>query len=251
MNEERFRGKAAVYAKYRPAYPKALMDYLYSEVGLTQNSAIADIGSGTGKLTALLLRRGSLVYGVEPNQEMRSIAEQTLREEKRFRSIDASAEHTGLPRQSVDFITAAQAFHWFDRTAFLAECQRLLRARGKVILIWNNRESSHPLVMENDALNRRFCQDFRGFSGGMKEESAAQFSDFFRNGACDCREFRYDLVFQEESFIGRNLSASYAPGKSDENYQMYLSELKQLFAKYSRQGTLLMPNITRCFVGIV
>jgi 16S rRNA A1518/A1519 N6-dimethyltransferase RsmA/KsgA/DIM1 with predicted DNA glycosylase/AP lyase activity len=95
MNEEKFTGKADIYAKYRPTYPDSLMDYLYSQVGFQKSSVIADIGSGTGKFSQLLLQRGSLVYGVEPNEDMRRTAEKELSQYPDFISVDAPAESTG------------------------------------------------------------------------------------------------------------------------------------------------------------
>jgi len=86
-NEERFSNKADIYKKYRPSYPKELIDYLYSQVGFRQDSIIADIGSGTGILSCLLLERGSLVYCVEPNADMRKVAEKDLSGFKNFTSI--------------------------------------------------------------------------------------------------------------------------------------------------------------------
>ena len=139
MNEERFSSRAETYAQYRPTYADGFMEYLYTEVGLNAGSVIADIGSGTGILADLLLRRGGTVYGVEPNDDMRRIAEDDLARHGSFVSVNATAEMTSLPEASVDFITVAQAFHWFDRQKFRAECRRLLRPGGKVILVWNRK----------------------------------------------------------------------------------------------------------------
>ncbi|HOJ79314.1 MAG TPA: class I SAM-dependent methyltransferase [Clostridiales bacterium] len=69
---ERFSDRVENYVKYRPGYPKEFIDYLYANAGFSEESVIADIGSGTGILTALLLERGSRAIGIEPNREMRN-----------------------------------------------------------------------------------------------------------------------------------------------------------------------------------
>jgi len=251
MNEEKFSGKAAVYAAHRPGYPAAYIQYLYAEIGLSAASVLADIGAGTGILTRLLLERGSTVYAVEPNADMRRAAEQTLADFPAFRSIAAPAEETTLPAGSLDTVTVAQAFHWFDRPRFLAECRRILKADAPVALVWNMRDESAPLVQANMALLRAHCPRFQGFGGGMPVTDLAQFRDFFRDGVCDARVFHHDLPFDEDGFIGRNLSGSYAPKPEDTAYAPFIAAVRELFAQYSKNGQLILPNLTYSFVGKV
>ena len=251
MNEEKFTGKADIYAKYRPTYPDSFIKYLYHDIGFNNNSVIADIGSGTGILTELLLKQGSTVYGIEPNEDMRKSAEITLSLYSNFHSVNATAEQTDRPDLSVNYITAAQAFHWFDRKRFKSECQRILCKNGLVVLVWNSRDNTSDLVKENDLINRKFCPNFKGFSGGMRGESPEEYRDFFKNGLCEYKIFNHDLLFDEDGFIGRNMSASYAPRPTEYNYEPYVSALKQLFEKYNASGILCMPNLTRSYVGQV
>jgi SAM-dependent methyltransferase len=251
MNEHKFSGKADIYAKYRPAYPDAFLEYLYSQAGFQKDSVIADIGSGTGIFTRLLLGKGSLVYGVEPNEDMRKAAGQELAEYKNYICVPHTAESTGLNDRSIDFITAAQAFHWFDREKFKTECKRILKENGKVVLVWNCRDMNSEFVQKCDALNRKYCPDYKGFAGGMKSESPQEYSDFFKDGICDYKVFQNDLTFDLEGFIGRSMSASYAPKPGTESYEPYVSQLKQLFEKYGSSGRLRMPNLTRAYIGTV
>ena len=164
-NEERFTGKADIYQKFRSSYPEELIDYLYSMIGFCHDSVIADIGSGTGIFSRLLLERGSHVYCVEPNDDMRRSAENHLRDTvgfKYFTSIKAPAENTGLQEGSIDFVTAAQAFHWFDSEAFKLECRRILKSGGKVVLIWNTRDYESELIKKDYAIRRKYCIDTKG-----------------------------------------------------------------------------------------
>ena len=118
---ERFSNRVQDYARYRPHYPAAVIGCLEANCGLLETSVIADVGSGTGILTELFLRNGNPVLGVEPNRQMREAGERLRQDYPRFQSVAGRAEATTLPEQSVDFVTAGQAFHWFDRTKAKAE----------------------------------------------------------------------------------------------------------------------------------
>lgn len=251
MNEEKFSGKAAIYSRFRPGYPREFINYLYLEAGFKVSSVIADIGSGTGIFSKHLLLRDSTVIGIEPNDDMRRSAEKDLGRFQNYRLVKASAEHTGLPESSVDFITVAQAFHWFDRGNFRDECRRILKDGGKVVLVWNIRDDSSDLVLENDRINTKYCRDYLGFSGGYGGESPEAYSDFFKDGICEYKTFRNDLYFDKEGYIGRNLSSSYAPKEGTGEYQAYIGELEELFSRYCMDGKLQFPNITKSYAGEV
>lgn len=131
---ENFTDKADIYAKYRPSYPNEYIEYLLSANELNENQIVADIGSGTGIFSRQLLDSGLHVIGVEPNDDMRKMAEQSLKRYPRFQSIKATAENTTLKENSVDLVTVAQAFHWFDKEAFKIECQRILKQKQTLLL---------------------------------------------------------------------------------------------------------------------
>src|SRR5947207_14930414 len=99
----------------RPGYPSEVLELLKAECGLEPNSIVADIASGTGILTRMLLENGNRVFGVEPNPEMRLAGERFLARYPRFTSVAGTAEETTLDDHSVDIITAAQSAHWFER----------------------------------------------------------------------------------------------------------------------------------------
>ncbi len=136
----RFSSRVDNYVLHRPGYPADVLGLLRTECGLTPNSVIADIASGTGIFTRLLLENGNRVYGVEPNPEMRSAGETFLAAFPRFTSITGTAEATILAAQSVDLITAAQAAHWFDRGKSRREFVRILKPGGWLVLLWNERQ---------------------------------------------------------------------------------------------------------------
>ena len=251
MNEGKFDDKGKIYAKFRPTYPQEFIEFLFSKTHITEQSVIADIGSGTGILTGQILKKGSRVFAVEPNADMRRIAEDNLRTYALFISVTATAENTTLPDRSVDLITVAQAFHWFDRNAFREECRRILKPDAYVALVWNSRDENSALVAENDRINRKYCPAFKGFSGGTRGPvSDDDFRDFF-TGEYEKKIFANNLIFELSGFIGRNLSASYALKEGDEQYSAYVTELESLFDKYAVNGTVTMPNFTQSYIGLV
>ncbi len=131
----RFSNRVDNYVKYRPHYPAAVIDYLKKEKVLKDNYVIADIGSGTGISSELFLKNGNTVYGIEPNKEMREGGEKYLSGFKNFISINGTAEDTTLKENSIDVITAGQAFHWFDMVKAKKEFKRILKTNGYVVLI--------------------------------------------------------------------------------------------------------------------
>jgi ubiquinone/menaquinone biosynthesis C-methylase UbiE len=247
---DKFTDKAEVYAKYRPSYPLEYIEYLVSDAGLNEDCIIADIGSGTGILSRQLLERGFTVIGVEPNDDMRTVAEQTLKTYSRFISIEATAENTTINDNSLDIVTVAQAFHWFDLKQFRLECQRILKQDGRVALVWNSRDASSDINKESADVCQKYCPNFKGFSGGM-EETPIAFQQFFKDGKYDIKYFRNDLQFNQIGFLGRYLSASYSPKKTDKEYNPFITALSDLFEKYSNNGEIVIPNITRSYLGSV
>ncbi len=247
MNEHKFDAKAEIYSKARPSYPDELFDYLKEHSLISENTVAADIGSGTGIFTKKLCSYVSKIFAIEPNDDMRSVAEKKYAAHKNIISVSGSAEDTKLNDKSVDFITVAQAFHWFDRQSFKAECRRILKDSGKILLVWNARDPESELIMANYDINRRFCPNFKGSSNGI-DFSKDAFSDFFE-GDFDVVQFRNDLIYDENAFVSRNLSSSYAPKPSEEKYDEYVAELQELFKKHSQNDTVPYPYITRCYIG--
>jgi len=250
MNEDKFKGKADIYAKYRFDYPAAFLDYLYTDVGLGAQSTIADIGAGTGILSKQLLGRGSKVICVEPNGDMLGMARKGLADFNKATFVQASAENTGLENHCVGFVTVAQAFHWFDRELFKAECQRILKDTGKVVLVWNDKDVDSTLIKEIAEANAKYRENFEGFSGG-REIGPDAYADFFRDGYCEYRIFRNDRTEGEEELVGGCLSASDAPKEGSANYQAFVLKLRRIFKKYSKNGELILPQVTRSYAGSV
>ncbi|MCL2118714.1 MAG: class I SAM-dependent methyltransferase, partial [Planctomycetaceae bacterium] len=179
-SEDIFTGKADIYQKFRSTYPDEFIEYLYVQVGLNADSIIADIGSGTGIFSRQLLEKGSRIYCVEPNDDMRQIAEKDLSGFDNFISVNAPAENTGLQEKSFDFVTAATAFHWFDGTAFQSECRRMMKSNGKVVLVWNIRDYGREIIKKDFRIREKYAVDLRGL--GVCIRISKDLPDFFTGG---------------------------------------------------------------------
>lgn len=113
---------------------------------------------------------------------------------------------------------------------------------------WNSRDLTSPIIKENAEICQKTCSNFKGFSGGM-EETPEVFNSFFNDGKYEFKKYQNDLLFDYEGFFGRNLSASYAPKKNDKEYKRFVFLLTELFEKYSKNGKIVLENITRSYLG--
>jgi len=137
-----FARSAAAYERGRPEYPSEAL----SALGIAPGDVVLDLAAGTGKLTRPLLETGAEVIAVEPVAEMRAALPASAR------ALDGTAERIPADDSSVDLVTVAQAFHWFDGDAALAEIHRVLRPGGRLALLWNRRVEDAPVNLAIDAL---------------------------------------------------------------------------------------------------
>lgn len=246
---EKFSGLASVYSAGRPAYAEKFLAELYEKFGFSSDSVIADIGSGTGKFAKQMLERGFYVYCIEPNEDMRSQSITELGEYKNKSIIAGDAENTTLEDNSVDFITSAQAFHWFDTERFKKECKRIIKPDGKVFLIWNMRDMDSEIAQKIQRICEKYCPNFKGFGGGIQRDDE-RIKSFFDGGY---KRIEYDnpLCYDREKFISRSLSSSYSLKPRDANYREYIGELEALFEEYAVSGEVTTPNKTIVYVGSV
>jgi SAM-dependent methyltransferase len=244
---ERFSSRVENYIKYRPSYPAAVLELLSARCGLGAASTVADVGSGTGILTELLLETGAAVFAIEPNRAMRAAAERHLGDYGRFRSVDATAEVTTLPVASVDLVTASQAFHWFDVQKSRLELKRILRPEGWVALIWNERPiEAVPLLDEYDALLRRHCSEYDKVKQMRADETKIR---EFLGHRPEIGVFANRQVFDYPGLEGRLMSSSYAPEAGDPQHEPMIAGLRELFDRHNRAGKVHFPYRTLVYFG--
>ncbi|SFI49660.1 Methyltransferase domain-containing protein [Paenibacillus sp. UNC496MF] len=249
-SKERFSDRVDTYVKFRPTYPQEAIDYLYGPVGFDAGSVIADLGAGTGIFSKLLLEQGSRVIAVEPNDEMRTAAVETLAREPQFLAVAGSAEETTLTDASVDFIACAQSFHWFDRAAARTEFRRILKPDGKAALIWNSRLTEGTPFREGyDALLKRYATDYEQMT--HKNIASADLAAFFREGTMREARFGMSQAFDYEGLKGRLLSSSYSPMPGHPNHEPMLAALRRLFDETNEDGRVAFDYETEVYWGEV
>jgi SAM-dependent methyltransferase len=237
------------YVRYRPGYPLELIRSLREGAGLAETSAVADVGSGTGIFTRLLLGAGAKVFAVEPNDAMRSAAEAELGALGNFTSVKGTAEATGLGDRSVSLVTCAQAFHWFEAAGARSEFRRILVPGGWCALIWNTPIVGGTEFAEGyERIKGEFGTDFQRVRHENLEKEG-RFDAFF--GAGGWRKETFDN-FQDldfEGLKGRLLSSSYAPMAGHPRHERMMRALAGLFERSQKGGVVRMDYNTELFLG--
>ena len=224
-----------------------MIQLLKTECGLSAESVVADVASGTGIFTRMLLENRCRVFGVEPNVEMRHAAEEFMAGHARFKSLNGTAESTTLPDHSVDIITASQAAHWFDPSKARQEFVRILKPGGWTVLMWNDRRiNASRFSREYEDLLLRYGTDYhevRRLGGDLTVKAFFAPSDF------QTRVFdnRQDLDYV--GLEGRLLSSSYAPRASDPKHEPMLQELRRIFDSNQVNGRIIFEYDTRVYYG--
>lgn len=245
MNENKFTGKAEIYAKYRPSYPVEFINWLYERTGA---KTVADIGAGTGIFTKCLLKKDWEITAVEPNDDMLSELTRALGNDVKI--VKASAENTDLQSNCFDLITVAQAFHWFDKDKFKTECKRILKVGGFLAVVFNSRCKT-DVANERNKVCMKYCGQYHS---GHVHTGYADFDgeNYLQNeyfSKCQTLKIENPYFLTKEQFIGDNLSRSYALGEGDANYEGFVAELENVFNKFSQNGVVAQPYITECFLG--
>ena len=243
----RFSDRVENYVRYRPGYPREVLDLLHTECGLQPNHIVADIASGTGMFSQLLLENGNSVFAVEPNSEMREAGAHQLESYSRLVSIAGTAEETTLRSGSVDFVTAAQAAHWFDLPRARAEFARILKPEGWCVLIWNERRTaSTPFLRDYEQLLLNYGTDYKEV---RHEHTTAVIHEFFAPTAYRARAFELRQRFDYEGTAGRLLSSSYAPLEGHPSHAPMMKELDRIFRAHARDSVIEFEYNTRVFYG--
>jgi SAM-dependent methyltransferase len=243
----RFSDRVENYVRYRPGYPPEILRPLRGECGLTPNAVIADIASGTGIWTRVLLENGNPVFGVEPNAEMRQAGERLLAEFSKLTSVAGSAEATTLEDASVDFVTAAQAGHWFDRARARREFLRILKPGGWLVLLWNERiTDSTPFLRAYEQLLLNYGTDYADV---RHERTTEAVNEFFDPTPFQERVFDMRQEFDYAGLVGRLLSSSYAPGPGHPKHAPMLAALRGIFDAHASGGRVGFDYKTRVYFG--
>jgi SAM-dependent methyltransferase len=243
----RFSDRVENYVRYRPGYPLEVIQELKSECGLMASDVVADIASGTGIWTRMLLENGNPVFGVEPNAEMRQAGERLLAVFPKFTSVVGTAEATTLADHSVDFVTSAQAAHWFDRVRARCEFVRILKPGGWLVLLWNERVTdSTAFLRDYEQLLLTYGTDYQDI---RHEHTTSAVNEFFDPAPFQERTFAMRQEFDYAGVEGRLLSSSYAPGAGHPRHADMLRELRRVFEANAIEGRAVFEYKTRLYFG--
>jgi SAM-dependent methyltransferase len=243
----RFSDRVENYIRYRPGYPPDVLGLLRTECGLLPNHVVADVASGTGAFTRLLLGNGNKVYAVEPNAEMREKGTELLSEYDKMAPVEGTAEETTLASAAVDFVTAAQAAHWFDLPKTRAEFVRILKPGGWCVLIWNERATETTAFLRDyEQLLLTYGTDYKEV---RHERTTAIIHEFFAPARCEERVFELRQQFDYEGVAGRLNSSSYAPAPGNSSYEPMMQDLQRIFRAHARNGIVEFEYKTRVYYG--
>lgn len=246
---DRFSDKAKKYELYRPTYPEDVLLKILDKCKIVPSIKIkvADIGSGTGKFTQLLLADGFTVYAVEPNEQMRTIAENKFKNYSNFNSINKMAENTNLENNSISLITVAQAFHYFDLEKVKNEFKRILKKDGKVVLLWNFRLRESKFIQEYEEIIYNLHSSKIKPTHAQDNMTDEIFKAFFTN---------YEIInlpnsqeFDFNGLWGRTLSNNHMPKEDEPEYTKLYNSIKKLFNKYNQNGKVIFEYRTQIVIG--
>jgi len=243
----RFSDRVENYVRYRPGYPPEALRTLKTDCDLAPDRVVADIASGTGIWTRMLLDNGNPVFGVEPNADMRQAGERQLASFPKFTSLAGTAEATTLPDASVHFVTAAQAAHWFDRARARREFARILKPGGWLVLLWNERlTDATPFLRDYEQLLLTYGTDYQDI---RHEKTTSEVNQFFAPAPYQERTFEMRQEFDYQGVEGGLLSSSYAPGPEHPNHAPMLRELRRIFDMHAVAGRASFDYKTRVYFG--
>jgi SAM-dependent methyltransferase len=191
-----FARSAGGYELGRPGYPAAALEPLRLSSAMT----VLDLAAGTGKLARALGETGASVIAVEPVAEMRAALPESVR------ALDGTAEAIPLEDASVDLVTVAQAFHWFDGPVALREIHRVLRPGGRLAILWNRRVEDAPVNKAIEALvepHRMATPTHRGDAWRTVLERSSLF------GPLEEHVFASEQVLDEDGLAARICSISF------------------------------------------
>lgn len=243
----RFSDCAELYGQYRPEYPVEMFAFLLGEAGLQKDCTVADLGSGTGILSKPFLQNGLTVYGVEPNADMRAVAETKLQTYDGFRSVDGTAEATGLEESTVDLVVAGQAFHWFNAEHTRDEVRRILRPTGMCALIWNERVTdTTSFLIEYEEFLRAWGTDYdtvRTSYENLEAIATVLGSEY------SLTTFENSQTLKLDGLRGRVLSSSYMPAEDHPRADAMLEALSVLFHAHQKRGAVQIHYNTNLYLG--
>ncbi len=224
-----FGGVAEAYERGRPSFPPPLVDHVVDVLDLRPGRRALDLAAGTGKLTRLLVDTGADVVAVEPSAGMREVFTRKL---PGVAVLDGTAEAVPLEDGSVDAVTVAQAWHWFEPAAAFAELDRVLRPDGRAALVWNVRDPDDPLEAAATEVLAPYREDTPDWEG-LDLPAQVAGSPFTRT-----EQFVHwwSMSVDESAFLDRFLSVSFVASLGPADRRLVTDHLLEVFRAHEVDG---------------
>ena len=241
-----FSTKAEKYAKFRWDYATSAIEAIINITQMSINSTVADIGAGSGILTKHFVAKAQKIYAIEPNFELRQILTRELGAFPSISVMDACAEATKLPDNSVDVITVAQAIHWFDPEPARQEMMRILKGDGWLVLIRNNGANNKQNKAVRSLMTEEYGANFLVVTERPKEQPVRF---YFWND--DFQSFVFPFALQQgwEEFFGTLTTLSFMPDEDHPLFPKLETEAKKVFSQYSNHGYWKVEGETELIIG--
>ena len=227
-----FAEVAGSYERGRPGYPEEAVRWLAGD----EPHDVIDLGAGTGKLTRALVALGHRVVAVEPLDEMRAQLEVAL---PGVRAAAGSAEAIPAPDASADVVTSAQAFHWFDHAAALAEITRVLGPGGRLALVWNSRDDRDPWMAR--------LSELIGNETVGADDVCAPIDASRLFGPVETAAFSFEQTLDRETLLDLILSRSYCAKLPLVDREPILEAVGRLYDETERPDGVRLAYVTECF----
>lgn len=253
-----FDAWAGEYDRYRPTYPDELFALIRHELRLPATPLVVDLGAGTGRAALAMAALGWRVTAVEPGKPMLDILRARATDEGLVvATVQVAAEATGLDAASVDLVTAAQAFHWFDKPAALTEMARIVRPGGGIALFWNVRDEErspfvadyhHILERYGGVAEGKYLQAGRASGRGATRDALEAAGGF---EATELHELHHELPMRPDDFIGMAFTASYVRALEPEAQARFRADVTDLLARHGFSGDepLTIPYRIDCWTA--
>jgi ubiquinone/menaquinone biosynthesis C-methylase UbiE len=242
----RFANKARNYELYRWDYSPQAIEAILNITRLSSVAAVADIGAGTGLLSQHFVRRVGSVVAIEPNGEMRRLADQKLASESSYKSVKGTAEATSLPGHSIDLIVVGRAIHWFDPSQTRAEFIRILKPAGYLAIL---RVPCTDKDLDGAVRSIRTVENGWNMAADKRQLEQAPLSFYFGAETFSSLQFPAVVTERWEEFLGRLSSFSPAPDEGHPQYKKFKNAAQKIFKQYSQKGLLTINIATELYLG--
>jgi SAM-dependent methyltransferase len=241
-----YSGRVAAYARHRWDYAPEAVEAFSHDCGLSGEWVAADIGSGTGMVTAHLLDRVRTIYAVEPNGEMREVATRSLGMHRAYRAVAATSDRTTLEDRSIDLITVGRALHWFPAEPTKREFHRILKPDGW-LAVFSTPCTDLALV---ESLKTVESEEY-GWNPALARFTPQIVPVSYYFDAAPVQTVRRSTVVSEtfEMLLGRVSSQLATPAPLHPRRRDFERALRRVFDRHAAAGVLTVPIVTEIVFG--